>query len=350
MKLWFTFLLVGGFSLQMIFGGVIHESKTKVTFGDFGEYATHVTVWVQGLQQRKESVNEFKASGMMGEMIGRFMAKEKHKGEIIDLQGMKVYEIYHDRKQYREYPIEKISSEEMAYEQEYAPGDEEEEEESSESNVKIIRQVFKVVPTGKQKTINQFPCQEYQIFWVTEWENVETGEKGKDSLFTEVWATKAGSEAEKALQEEQQFQQKYLEKVGLEFSPDDQSILGLNWLQMFRQMNQQQSAIHNEKEAQFVKELQKIEGLPVLIEGQYFATRPGQNKEMAQSEDSGIDLTNPGGMFGGFLKKKLKAKAQKKARKGKQANVIYRTELIKLQTIDVPQNKFQVPSGYTLIE
>ncbi|MHB2153985.1 hypothetical protein ACX8XN_06270 [Calditrichota bacterium GD2] len=350
MKLHFITVFLLMFAFQTLSAGVIRESKTTVKFKDFGEYTTHETVWLQSLKKHKESENDFKAQGMMGKMMSKFVFGDRKKGEIIDLEGMKVYDIFHDKKQYRVRPIEKLTFEES--EEHYSPDTEAEYEEDEykeeESSIKITRQVFKVVPTGKSKTINNFPCKEYQIFWVMEWENTETGEKGKDSLFTDVWATASNQNIEDAIKEEQEFQKTFMEKVGFPVGMETDAILGLNWFKLFRAMNQESNNMSDFKGSGFVQELNKIEGLPILIEGQYFATRPKPKQEM-QEEKPGLDITNPGGMFGGFLKKKLKEKTMKKtAAKG--PDFSYRTELIKLEKAPLGDQSFQVPAGYSLIE
>ena len=344
----FSFILLF-LTIHILSGGVIRESKTTVKFKGFGEFSTHETIWLQNLKQHKESQNEFKAQGMMGQMISRLLFGEKQKGEIVDLQEKKIYDLFHDKKQYRVRPIEKLSFEEQeenVTEEEPVTNEEYPEE---EDNIKITRKVFKVVPTGKSKIINNFPAKEYHIFWVTEWLNTDTGEKGKDSLFTDVWTTKSNKDFEAALQEEQQFQMKYLEYAGIEADLETRAILGLNWIQMFRSMSESNRDMSKVMDSKFAKEMKKIEGIPVLVDGKYFATRPGKKKEMAGEENENIDITNPGGMFGGFLKKKLKEKMKKKPAKH-EADFSYHTELIKLKLENIGQTKFKVPAGYTLIK
>ena len=337
--------------LNLLMGGVIRESKTKVKFKGFGEFASHETILLQDLKQHKESQNEFKAQGMMGQMISKLLFGEKQKGEIVDLEAMKIYELLHEKKRYRVRPIEKIKfeDEEMQGEMETNKAEAEEEYQETESNIKITRQVFKVVPTGKSKTINKFPAKEYHVFWITEWLNTETGEKGKDSLFTDVWTTKASKEFENAMKEEQNFQMKYLKSVGIGADIETNAILGLNWLQMFQAMSKSDKKMSKMMDSKFVQEMKKIEGIPVLVDGKYFATRSGKKSAMEQEDQPEVDITNPGGMFGGFLKKKLKEKTKKKPSKN-EPDFSYHTELINLQTKSLDAKNFSVPDGYQLVE
>ncbi len=339
----FVFILLG-----QSLAGVIHESKTIVKFKGFGEYSTHETVYIQGLKQHKESSNNFEAQGMMGKMISGLLFRDKNKGEITDLETMKIFDLLHDKKQYRVRPIEK-----MEFDEEYSVSEgtetEQGETEESQSSIKITRQVFKVEPTGKQKTINNFPCKEYNVFWVTEWVNTETGEKGKDSLFTDVWTTESTGTIESALKEERQFQKTYLKKVGLDMDVQTEAILGLNWIQMFQAMSQGNQQQANFSESKWVKEMKKIKGFPVIIDGKYYATRPGGKKEMKEKKSTGFDFKNPTGMFGNMLKKKLKEKSKPKT-SAHEPDFAFHTELLKLESKGLSKDRFKVPAGYTLIE
>jgi len=337
--------------LNLLMGGVIRENKTKGTFKGFGEFTSHETIWLQGLKQHKEIENEFKAQGMMGQMISRVLFGEKRKGEIVDLEEMKIYELLNEKKQYRVRPIEKIQfeGEEISGEMETAEGEMEGQHQETESSIKITRQVFKVVPTGKSKTINNFPSTEYYVFWVTEWLNTKTGEKGKDSLFTDAWTTEAITAFEKAMKEEKNFQMKYLQLVGIDVNFETNAILGLNWLYMFQAMSKLEKEKSKMTDSKFAQEMKKIEGIPVLIDGKYYATRSDKKKTMGQNDQPEVDITNPGGIFGGFLKKKVKEKMEKKPSKN-EPDFSYHTELINLQTKNLDAKHFSVPDGYQLVE
>ncbi len=331
-----------------LFSGVIHESKTTVKFKGFGEFITHESVWLQNLQQHKESQNEFKAQGMMGQMIAKLLFGEKQKGEIIDLNAMKIYDLFHEKKQYRVRPIEKFEFEEGASEETEQMAPENTESQPEKSNIKIIRRVFKVVPTGKSRTINNFSAKEYHIFWVTEWVNTETGEKGKDSLFTDVWTTKSDKKLENALQEEQAFQKAFLKKVGIEADLEANSILGLNWLRKFQAMNKNGQNVEPLWDSKYTQEIKKIEGFPILVDGQYFAIRPDKQKNQ-KKPDSGFDITNANKMFGNLFGKALKKQIKKKGSK-KEPDFSYHTELIQLKTASLDNSHFEIPAGYSQVE
>ncbi len=340
-----SLIIVTGLTLQG-FGGVIHESKSIVKFKGLGQYATHEIIYIQGMKQYKESLGQFQGEGMMGQMVSGLLFGDKSKGEITDLDAMKVFELFKEKRQYTERPIEKIRIKNEEYGE--TGQNEAEEETPEESNIKITRQEFKVVPTHKTKTIHNFPCKEYHIFWITEWINTETGDKGKDSLFTDVWTTEKAGTIEKGLKEEMDFQKAYLQKIGLDAAFNSQSILGLNWLQMFRNMKHGQAGETDFNETKWAKEMQKIKGYPVLIDGEFYVYTSKKNKVRNQSEQQNFDISNPTGMFGKMLKKSLKKKARSKTKKNEPA-FAYHTELVKIKVQNIDDNKFKVPEGYQKI-
>ncbi len=328
------------------FGGVIHESKTTVEFKGFGKYTVHETVYVQGAKQFKESVSAFEGESVMGQMMGAMAFGDQPKNEIVDLDAMKVYTLFPEKKQYKEQDIKPIAWGDEGENEASTEHEKSEPQEESDTHIKITRNVFKVVPTGKSKTIHGFPCKEYQIFWITEWVNTQTGEKGKDSLFTDVWSTMATSQIKKGLKEEQAFQKKYLEKVGFGRNSEMEAVLGLNWLQMFRTMHRQSNTQENIANKSWAKEMAKIKGYPVVVDGAFYVSVSG--KKGVEKEKEAFDFNDVGGMFGNMLKNKLKKRKETPAKK--EPAFAYHMELIKIVTKSLPAKRFTVPADYEKIE
>ena len=328
------------------FGGVIHESKTTVEFKGFGKYTVHETVYVQGVKQFKESASTFEGESMMGKMMGAMAFGDRPKNEIIDLDAMKIYMLFPEKRQYKVQDITPFTWDEEGGNEQSAEQENSEVQEKEETHIKITRNDFKVVPTGKSKTIHGFPCKEYRIFWITEWVNTQTGEKGKDSLFTEVWSTTATDQIKKGLKEEQAFQKKYLEKVGFGKDSEMESVLGLNWLQMFRTMHRQPDAQGKIVNKSWAKEMAKIKGYPVVVDGAFYVSVSG--KKGVKKEKESFDFNDVGGMFGGMLKNKLKKKKEAAAKN--EPAFAYHTELIKIVTKTLPPKRFKVPPDYQKID
>ncbi len=348
MRYFIVFVTVALLWVVQGMAGVIHESKTTVKFKGLGEYTTHDVIYIQGLKQYKESSGNFQGEGMLGQMMSAALFGAKSKSAITDLDAMKIYELYKEKKQYRELPIEKIRFNEEEQEENEAQEAAEENEENEESNIKITRQVLKVVPTHKQKTINNFPCQEYHVFWITEWVNTETGEKGKDSLFTDVWTTEKTGTINKGMNEELNFQKAYLQKVGLAADFNSQSILGLNWLKMFQNMKRGQSGKADFDETKWANEMKKIKGYPVVIDGEFYVSASGKKGSKKGRGKESFDISNPSGMFGNMFKKAMKKKAKPKLNKREPA-FAYHTELLKIEVKNLSGDKFKVPAGFQKI-
>ena len=328
--------------------GVIHESKSTVKFKGLGEYTTHEVVYIQGLKQYEESTGNFQGEGMLGQMMSAAMFGAKSKSAITNLDDMKIFELYKEKKQYREMPIEKIRFNKEEQEENEPQEATEENEKNRESNIKITRQVLKVVPTHKQKTINNFPCQEYHVFWITEWVNTETGEKGKDSLFTDVWTTEKTGTINKGMAEELNFEKAYLQKVGLEMDFNSQSILGLNWIKMFQNMKRGQSGKADFNEVKWANEMKKIKGYPVVIDGEFYVSASGKKGARKTHGKENFDISNPSSMFGNMFKKAMKKKAKPKLNKREPA-FAYHTELIKIEVKNLSGDKFKIPAGFQKI-
>ncbi len=347
MRKWHFFsLLIIFFLLNQLGAGVIKESKSSVSFGGFGQFTTHTKSKIDGLQKREDTQKDFKGEGFMAGMMSKMFAKTGNTGEITKLQEMKIYNLNHADKQYYVTPIEKMDWQRMSDE-----GGREKnaykEENEEENNIKIIRNEFKVTDTGQTKKINQFNCRKYDIMWVSEWENTETGERGTDSLHSIVWTTKLSSQLQKASAEEMNFNKKYMEKIGMPLDEVQNEILGMSWLSMYKNMNHGQGAEYKTDDAAAFKELHKITGYPVVIDGKFYLKRPKKAGEVQQKEEPVPSLN---GLFGGLMKKAMKKKAEPAPKTGAKMAFSYYTEIVEFKPASVPPKAFQVPAGYTKVE
>ena len=84
--------------------------------------------------------------------------------------------------------------------------------------------------------------------------------------------------------------------------------------------------------------MEKIKGYPVVVDGKYYSEREGGEEASSESEEGGIR-----GKLGGLAKKVL-------TKKSKSTEVLpsftYYTELIELNTSQLNDSVFQVPSNY----
>lgn len=318
---------------SQLFAGTVKKTKSEVYFKGFGTYTTVQTEKIAGEKKRSDSQNKFKGKGLVGRIAAKFFPKLGGVGEIIDLPAMTIYELDHKKKKYQVIPIEKILEGEEAWE-EY------EEKDAGESEIKIVRSEFKVDDTGETKNINQFPCKKYTITSVTEWENLRTGGKGTYRLFTIVWTTPITDAIKIAQIEEMNFTKEYMKRIGLDMDMIQKDILGTNWFSLFGKMSKTDDETWRSG-LRFKKEMDKIKGYPVLIDGKYYST--SQETEEAEEKEE-TDIRDAKKILGRFAKKVLK----KKPKTGEEQEPIltYYTELIEFSPASVGENEFQVPTNY----
>jgi hypothetical protein len=336
MKRLIIIMIIGLMITGSVFAGVVKKTKVEVSFKDFGKFTSEQSEKLTAEKKLTDSKSKFKGKGIMGNLSGKFLLKSGETGEMIVLPEMTIYRMNHKKKEYQIEPIEKITSEEEATEAGY--GGEVEVEEDEDEEIKIIRSEFTVDVTGESKTINEFSSNKYIVNWVTEWENVRTGEKGTDRMVTEVWTTPLTGDLQKARDEELAFIRSYMKSIGIDVDSLQQMILGTNWMALLGSMSEEgQQRRH--KGSNFEDEMKKIEGYPVIIDGKYFAKREGGESEEDEDEDSGGGVK---GMLGGLAKKALK----KGSKNENEPAFTYYTELIEFSPAGVGDDAFQIPANY----
>jgi len=335
MKKMSILLIVALMITTQVFAGVVKKTKSEVSFKDFGKFTSEQSEKITAEKKLTDSKNNFKGKGIVGSLSGKFLLKSGETGEIIDLSALTITKMDHKKKEYELNPIEKIRSEGIPEESKQS---EELEAEEGESEIKIIRSEFKVDATGESKVINSFSAEKYVITWVTEWENVETGQKGTDRLVTDVWTTPLSGAIQQAREEEQQFTKAYMKSMGIDSDSLQQMILGTNWLALLGSMSEDgQQRRH--KGPNFSDEMKKIEGYPVIIDGKYFAIREGGEEDEEDEEEASGDVKK---MLGGFAKKVIKKGSKDK----NEPAFTYYTELKEFSPSKVSDDAFQVPENY----
>lgn len=321
----FLLLLVGGLS-----AGVIKKTRSEITFKGFGKFSLVSEEKIAFDKSFSQSKSDFKGQGIVGGLAAKTVLKSGDFGQIIDLPGKLVYQLDNKKKEYTVSPLEKLKIEEAGEVEKEEPG-----KKPQESDIKIIRSEFKVEPTNEEKVINQFSCQKFLITWLTEWENLRTGVKGKDLLVTEVWTTPYSGVVEQAQQEEMKFSAEYMKALGIELKSKEKEILGETWLNLLSQLKQGEEAPRLEAK-NMAKEMEKIKGYPVVISGQLFSTQEGGEEEEKP--------TSPRGLVGGLAKSVLKKKS--KEGEEKEPVMTYYFELLGLNLASLTEADFQVPAGY----
>jgi hypothetical protein len=328
--------IIGLMLTGSVFAGVIKKTRVEVSFKNFGKFTSEQNETLTLEKRLTDSQNKFKGKGIVGKLSGKFFLKSGKTGEMIVLPEMMIYKIDHKKKEFWAEPIEKITSEEEAVEAGY--GGEAEVEETEKSEIKIIRSDFKVDDAGESKSINGFPSKKYTITWLTEWENVQTGQKGIDRLITDVWTTALTGDLKNAREEELAFTQAYMKSLGIDADSLQQMMLGSNWLALFGSMGEEGQQ-HRHRGSNFSNEMKKIQGYPVIIDGKYYEKREGGESAENEEEAAGGGVK---GMLGGLAKKALK----KGSKDENEPAFTYYTELIAFGPVDVSDTVFQIPENY----
>ena len=337
MKMLILFVLV--FSISAM-AGVTRQSKSSVTFLGIGKFSTSENVQLSDNKKHTDSESEFDSDDMIKGMAAKLILSPGNTGEIIDLAKMQIIKLDHEDKEYSVETIKKLTSGAGNAEQTTESGNEatEQSEEEQEEAVRIIRNEFKVTDTGEKRNINSFSCQKFTVLWLTEWENLEDGSRGTDSLFTIVWTTPVTAAITKAQEQESSFNSAYLSAIGIDVDANKNMILGSNWMSVLSSMSEGGSAKKDGPD--MTGELAKITGYPILIDGKYYTIRPAGEGEAAEEEEE----EESGGLFGALTKQVMKSTTTKS--KTLEPALAYYTEIISLNVADIPASAFDIPSGY----
>jgi len=320
--------------------GVVKSSKSEISFKSFGKFSMVQAEKVVQDRKLSDTTSDFKGKGVLGGLAGKTFLRSGRNIEIIDLPAMTIYQIDQKKKEYTAKPIEKIVDERaQAAEKETAAG-----KQAKESRVKIIRTEFKVTDTGESQVINQFPCKKYEVKWLVEWEDLDTGQKGTERLDSLVWTTPMSEMLRTAQSEESVFYNEYMKKIGLDMDKAQKDILGTEWLSLLSTMSAGQpgrgSAGLSPKGEDVARELKKIQGYPIVTDGKYFSEKKGEPAEKREEVDAG-------GLKGGLGKFAMKALKKKPAPEEANApNLSFYTEITSLEVTAVDASEFQVPAGY----
>ncbi|HNY64820.1 MAG TPA: hypothetical protein PKM41_05240 [Deltaproteobacteria bacterium] len=310
------------------------ESFTK--FGGFkgsGAYEGTVTSRLQG--DRKSETSSIKFTGA----IMSWLSGGGETGTITRLDKGLIWTLDPKKKTYREEPITPFRKEEARKQADEA---------REKPAVRVTKSEFSVKKTGASETINGFPCEEYLITWVLEFEDLETKARTRNTMTTNQWTTPETPSIRKLQAEEMAFTKAYLKKIGLELSGQEMKQFGLD---MFSTMSGASKAEMEKQFKSFKKEMAKLKGYPIrtvvswAVEGDQ---TPEKDSRQAQESRPAI---NPFGGLGGLLSSVTGAAADSaKDKVASGANAPFFSSSIEVKSIRtdaVPGDAFEVPAGFT---
>ncbi len=304
----------------MLQSDVVKKSKSEVSFVKYGKFKTERTEIINPQIKRTDSEDNFKGKGFLNKLAAKIFFKNGSFSKIIDLKKSEVASINHKKKRVSVKQIEKIVRDEDGSE-----SNEGEESGEDSSKVNITKNKLTVSATGNKKMVNSFPSREYLILWEVEWESNEDETKGASKLVSTVWTTPVTKTISTAKKAESLFFKSYMKKLGLDTEFERDEILGGSWLRIFSSLSKSSSQQNSENAAKFNKELRKIKGYPVIIDGEYYASTTGKKKKKGLK---------------GFLKKKKKKGAEEKPK------FTFYTEVLELSLAKSDPAEFSYPVGY----
>ncbi|MCD4819817.1 MAG: hypothetical protein K8S23_14125 [Candidatus Cloacimonetes bacterium] len=264
MKLFILFIMSVIFVLPIL-ADITEDINVQVDLPKFGTYENNTTEYYKNNVKLVETVSKLHGKGFWGKMIANFFPNGKN-AEIYNLDEKNIYSLDYDKSSYYVHPIEKYFEEgddDSSFEAE-----EEEEVEEGTSKFKTIRVVFEVIDKKEKREINSFNTKRFNVIYLLEKEEIETGKRFIDSLSVDIYTFQDKKMLTKFNSEKNGFNKKLMELVGVQMDEDYyNSMLGLNWIEMMSAMEQNKS--NTEFEIDYAK-LKKIKGHPVLVEGDYF--------------------------------------------------------------------------------
>ncbi len=334
--------------------GFYKKSETKVYFKGFGDYTEKRETMSTATVKFEKTNSDFKGEDFFKNIATKLFIKKGKNGERVDLNKLKVASINFKKKEYSVRDIMPISNYLGSSDTTMAPSSgapDAREEARKDSTVRIIRQKFEVNNLDGSKKFGKFKCNYgYEILWVTEWEVIATGERGKDSLRTEMWNTDKTSELQKAMDIEKEFSSAHLKALGIDIDQMSNNILGLDWGKVLGSLNKKPSNQKN-PDSESVKKLQDFKGYTIYIKGGYFADHPKKEKTNDEDSDSDPDYSDPqnaaGKVAGGFLKKKLFGKKKDDSHK---PNLGWESKVTAITPKNLSEKDLAISSDYKLVE
>jgi len=321
----------------MLSAGVVRSSKSEIVFKGFGTFTSTSTDKLTADRKLTEANSDFKGKGLLGGLAAKTVLRPGQTGDLIDLAAATMTQIDHKRKEYTVTSLEKWG--ETRKQAVGETGDKSQAQER-ESEIRIVRSEYKVEATGESKIINGFACRKFLATWTVDWENTRTQEKGTDRLETAVWATPMTDAFKAAQAEEQAFYQGYLKAVGLNQEKLQQDVLGTEWIGLLAAFDPAGGKSKlTPDQAAVAREMKKIEGYPVVVDGKYFPAPKAKAQEAEES--SGGGLGGALGRLGGSLLKKKPNPEEEKA-----PAVSFYTELVSLSAAALDPSELQVPATY----
>ncbi len=228
----------------------------------------------------------------------------------------------------------------------------------TDPSLRLKKTSFKVTPTDEEKTINGFKTRRYDINFLMEMENTKTKQVSSYKMKSDLWAAPWTSKLRKAQQELESFNAAYMKESGMiaAVGANGQS-LGLDLVKMMTHSNDKEV---NKGLSDFKRQMSQIQGFPIEIGVQWYASQSGSKNQTSAQEnsDNNANAQTPdiaGGfqglassLLGGLAKNAVHSheKSKKQAGDAEKPMISIRTIIASVSVSPLPKKDFEVPSGY----
>jgi hypothetical protein len=277
--------------------------------GDVGAPEIHEIDYFKGTLKRTDSKMK-----LTGKVFGMWL-RPKDLSTIYRVDRDLIWEINRTKKTYIERPISlSQGDEEAAPKQGEGAAKADKPAGERQAEVRVVRSEFEIQKTGAKNIINGFDCRRYVLTWLIETENVKTGDRKKSIMTGDFWNTLEDGNVKDLMAAEDSFNRAYLEKLGLDMTPDDMKRFGLEVL----------GGLLWAEGMDLKKEMTKMEGYPIVTSIAW--VKEGDREAKVEREGEGSVQLPKGGNF--------------------QTIFQFHTEIKEIETSPFPESHFEVPKEY----
>ena len=322
------FALIAILAIQCAFSQVTYKEKvTSDGFMGMGAFKSTTKTYLIDSARRTETSLKF---------TGKFMKHFSPKGKEVSVVRLDKQLIWNwmldtKKKTYTEQSFDEIKEmmeQGLANTGQPIP----EQETDYESEYKWSKPKIKVRDLNESKLINDFNCDHYIASVTTVGTHLESGVKDTMLFVSDLWNT---TKISKAMNIVYEFNKKYLNAIGIDV-PENAGLAMI-------------TGMYKDQMASLEKEIQKLEGYPIVNEMKLTMTKNAiPKKEAAEEEVTLKDIKND---FGGLLGKKIIKDAVKK-NKEEEPSVLtiirIKSEISEVNADEIPGTKFEVKKGFKL--
>lgn len=310
--------------------GLVMEQKTKYNIARLGGGELKQTTMILG-NDRQKTVTEGKIRILL-------LNRDASGTEIVRLDENQVYQIDDRRKQYEVLTIPNMRERMQQMQQEAeaaaknAEANEPQARQQQEQDVRMwVEVVEQLHRTGERKTINGFNTEQLVLKMIVMGEDTRTKETSPVfHLAADLWMD---YDQQKASEATYAFARAYAERLGIDPQMEPQ-MAGNPYAQWIKEMG---------------KEIEKLDGAPILTNLVIEAEAPPQEQAAAERREASRSSDPVGAAIGGLMRRATRSReepAPNPAASGRPLLFSLSSEVLSISTTPPSASEFEVPAGY----